>query len=485
MKIKYKFALGFLVIFILSVIAFNIIIDRVFQSHINGIIKEDMTQIYKNSYKHIQYYFNLRGLTPEENILINKSPEIALNISEQNNCFVALYNVNGIYKYSYPNEISEFLKNKDKESTLINNAKENKSSINIYIEEGKVVSSCSYAIYIEDKLIGIIKFAKDYTDIYSKIKGFVDILSIISFIAFLLILIFSYMVSNNLVLPLPKLKEAFRQVAMGNYDAKVDIRGSDELSDLSKSFIAMKNRIKEQMDIINEEKEKVLLLEKTRTEFFNNVTHELKTPLTTISGYAQIIGEENFNDKIFQTMALDRIKSESQRMHEMVVSLIEISKYNTEVEERDFNEINIKKLLDNILKDLSIRASKYNLTIQCKIQPVKFKARRGRLTTIFTNIIDNAIKYSSANSEIIIKAYEKNNIFVFEIENYCEYISEDKLSKFFEPFYRADVVKSRELGSNGLGLFICKSMVEEQKGTIDIKYEDNKFKVIIKLSTDN
>ena len=108
----------------------------------------------------------------------------------------------------------------------------------------------------------------------------------------------------------------------------------------------MKRQIKNQIVTISNEKEKVVALEATRTEFFNNVTHELKTPLTTISGYAQILQQENFNDDEFGDYALERIEKESERMHRMVVALIEVSKNKSDIKKENKTLINIKDTLE-------------------------------------------------------------------------------------------------------------------------------------------
>ena len=138
-------------------------------------------------------------------------------------------------------------------------------------------------------------------------------------ITFLLILIFTYFLFERIINPLNYIKNSFKRIGDGDFKINLKVNSKDEIGDLACGVNKMANKIEEQIEKINEEKEKVLTLEKTRTEFFNNITHELKTPLTNISGYAQIMSEEDFHDNDFRKFALERINKESKRMHELIV----------------------------------------------------------------------------------------------------------------------------------------------------------------------
>lgn len=255
----------------------------------------------------------------------------------------------------------------------------------------------------------------------------------------------------------------------------------DEIGELSECVNKMADKIEEQIEKINTEKEKVLTLEKTRTEFFNNVTHELKTPLTNISGYAQIMSEEDFNDEDFRSFALDRIDKESKRMHELIVSLIEVSKNKSSIDEKKRENFNIKSIIDEIADDLSIKAKSHGVTINRSIDGVYFNCIDEEIRRIIINILDNAIKYSLDNKEVLLQCFKEGENLIINIENYSEEISEEGLKKIFEPFYRENVKKSRYLGGNGLGLYICQSLIEKYHGSITFEYKDGKVKVRVIL----
>lgn len=170
-------------------------------------------------------------------------------------------------------------------------------------------------------------------------------------------------------------------------------------------------------------------------------------------------------------------------MHNMVSSLLEISKNNSYVSTENIKEVNIKNLLENIIRDLSIKASKYNLTLNYELIDIMIKGKEEEFRRLFINLIDNSIKYSIPNSEITIGSSNSLSNFQFHIENIAEEISKEKFNNIFEPFFKADINKSKELGSNGLGLYICKQIVENYKGSIDIDYFENKF--IVKVTFPN
>lgn len=334
------------------------------------------------------------------------------------------------------------------------------------------------------KYIGTIILTKDFTDYYSSINDFIGVVKSVNIVVFIVMILAVYLLSGKIVEPLVRLRAAFKEVEKGEYDIDININTKDEIGELSKGFSSMKRQIKNQIITISNEKEKVVALETTRTEFFNNVTHELKTPLTTISGYVQILQQENFNDDEFRDYALERIEKESDRMHRMVVALIEVSKNKIDIKKESKTLINIKYTLEEIIKDLSIKAPKYKLNVKADISDAILECNEEDIRSIFINVIDNAIKYSKANTTINIKSIEEGELYIFEVENYSDEISEEGIKNVLKPFYRENIEKSRKLGSNGLGLFICEQIVESYGGSIEFNY-DEKVIVTIKIPKNN
>jgi len=243
----------------------------------------------------------------------------------------------------------------------------------------------------------------------------------------------------------------------------------------------MTSQIKEQVETIKKEKENVIQLEKTRTEFFNNVTHELKTPLTVISGYAQILEVDDFDDREFLKRAATNIKNESDRLQKLVVNLIEISKKSTYIKNTLQEVLNLKEIISPIAESMQLKANKYNITIEGNGENVFAKANLDEMKEVFINVLDNAIKYGKSCTKINWNVQEKEKFCVFTLTNCSEEIESRQLEKLFEPFYRVKRMTSSEKGSNGLGLYICKNIVEEHSGTIKLENKNKITKVTIKI----
>ena len=352
MKIRYKFGIGFIVIFSIAFIALNLIINSMRTSFVINEIKDEMYLAYKSTYRFANSYsqYNLVDLTKEN--IIEHIPEIATNISEDKRCELYVLDENNeqLYKYKLSNGNVNY--DIERMSNFTQAALENKNLLDIYYEDDNLTAATIFPLYMYKKYVGTIVLTKDFTSYYNSINKFIGLVKIVNILIFIGMIIAVYLLSGKIVKPLVKLRGAFKKVEKGDYEGEFNINSKDEIGELSKGFSSMKKQIKNQIVTINNEKEKVLALEATRTEFFNNVTHELKTPLTTISGYSQILQQENFNDDEFHDYALERIEKESDRMHKMVVALIEVSKSNTDIKKNNKTLINLKDILEEIINDL-------------------------------------------------------------------------------------------------------------------------------------
>ena len=218
---------------------------------------------------------------------------------------------------------------------------------------------------------------------------------------FLFILTLSYLVASKVTYPISLLINGIKEVGKGNYNTVISYSGNDEMSIVSKEFNNMNNKIQIQIDTIKNEKEKVETLEKSRKQFFDNVTHEIKTPLTAIMGYAEIIKDNIVNDEEFKKKSIERIYEESERLNLLVLDLIKISKGISTVDENKI-EIALDEVINQICDDMQIKASKYGIKINRNITPGKIYGRINKIRELFINIADNAIKYSSSSNIIYI-----------------------------------------------------------------------------------
>lgn len=477
MKVKHKFAGGFLGIFIGAFIVLNYFLNTSFVKYHENKIKEEMNSLYKNSYSIVRLYFQLNNLEGNEKNFTRYIPNISNSISEQNNCQIDIFDENLYKEYSYYLDDYLFDFEDDVIRDVLEAAKENKSALSIWRSENRVTGYLSFPIYVDENFLGNMLISKDYSEEHFELMGLMNSIRIIVSITFLIMLLFSYFLAERIIRPLSYIKKSFESIGKGDYNINLKVYSKDEIGELSEGVNKMADKIEDQIEKINTEKEKVLTLEKTRSEFFNNVTHELKTPLTNISGYAQIMSEEGFNDEDFRSFALERIDKESKRMHELIISLIEVSKNRSSIDEKKRENFNIKSIINEIADDLSIKAKSHGVTINKNLDEVYFNCVDEEIRRIIINILDNAIKYSLDNREVLLQCFKEGENLIINIENYSEEISEEGVEKIFEPFYRENVKKSRALGGNGLGLYICQSLIEKYHGSITFEYKDGKVKV--------
>lgn len=225
-------------------------------------------------------------------------------------------------------------------------------------------------------------------------------------------------------------------------------------------------------------------LDEMRKEFVADVSHELKTPITSIMGYSDTLIESNVPENM-QKEFLERISQEANRMAELVSDLLTLSKYDSMKvgykEEFDLAEV-VKQTFDR----LKLEADKKNQDAECLITaeiPVVYADKKG-IERVVLNIISNAIKYTPEHGTIkVYVGFVYNDAYIKVIDNGIG-IQADEIPKVFERFYRVDKSRTREMGGTGLGLPIAKEILNQNDGRIDLKSEFGKgTEVVIRIPT--
>lgn len=471
-SIRIRFILGLTIIFLFSGIALNLLIRQVFEINLENTIKNSMKDIMKNSREYTKYTLLNNELSSSEETFKGEAWHIVKYLTDAYKCESEIRNFKGEILENSENVQFSYLMNKATET-----AKSGKAVVNINYSENKVNGILSYPLYYKEKYIGIININKEYTEFYISNKNNINIITYVEVGIFLLICILSFLFTSNIIKPIIILTKEVKKVGSGDYETDLEIKNEDEIGALSKEFMDMKQKIKSQIYTINLEKEKVVKLEKGRRGFFNNVTHELKTPLTAISGYAQMLSDKNIEDEQFKNRAAHRIYLESERMHKLVLDLINVSKGVT-FKQEEKKVIKMKKLLEQIYEDMAIKSDKYSLKLCKDIKAGNILGQSDKIRQLVINILDNAIKYSFKGQKIFIKAFNKDNFFNIEVSNKGEKIPEDIYNNIFEPFVKTS--KPSEIGSSGLGLYICNEIVKEHDGKIEIE-NDEVIKVKVQI----
>lgn len=244
---------------------------------------------------------------------------------------------------------------------------------------------------------------------------------------------------------------------------------------LSKSKKKLQGIVVVMHDITNLQK-----LENLRREFVANVSHELKTPITSIKGFAETLIEGAKNDEQSLEMFLNIILKESNRIESLVMDLLDLSHIEQQTE-LETSYVNLSELACNTIDHLQNQARYKNIEIKAEIEPeVIFEAHENKIAQVITNLLSNAINYSLEGNQVIVRVYRENINVNLEIEDFGIGIAQDDQQHIFERFYRVDKARSRDSGGTGLGLSITKHIVEAHHGTITINSELGKgslFKV--------
>lgn len=228
---------------------------------------------------------------------------------------------------------------------------------------------------------------------------------------------------------------------------------------------------------VNDEKK----AEKLRREFSANVSHELKSPLTSISGYAELIKNGMVKDEDIKKFS-GIIFDEAGQMLRLIENIILISKLDEKPELKCEEEVSIKETIDEILDLYKGKIDAKNLSVECHIEEgLKKNVPLGMLSELYRNLISNAIKYNKDGGKIIISAEKRGDNIISKITDTGIGLEKDEIPRIFERFYMVDKGRNRNTNSTGLGLAIVKHIVEDMSGTIDVTStlgEGTTFKII-------
>lgn len=224
-------------------------------------------------------------------------------------------------------------------------------------------------------------------------------------------------------------------------------------------------------------------LENVRSEFFSNVTHELKTPLTSISGFVETIkGNPDMDDET-QNKFLEIIEIESDRLQNLINDILLLSEIENEPFATDVQDVKLSNVVSDVEDILFPTAHEKGVELVSSFdKDITIRANYNRIKQVLMNLVDNAIKYNKKNGKVFITTHTNGEIVTIGVKDTGIGIPKDNLERLFERFYRVDKGRSRQMGGTGLGLSIVKHIIGMYNGDINITSTLNKgTEVTLKL----
>lgn len=335
----------------------------------------------------------------------------------------------------------------------------------IYSDDTFVVASVVKTPYSQN--IECIVFATQNTEtgLTPYIAKFLQIYVAVALVTMFTTGLIVYISTYNMTKPLREISEATKQYAKGNFSYRIKHYNGNavrEFDELSAAINAMATDLEQ--------------FENSRTSLIANVSHEFKTPMTTISGFIDGILDGTISPEM-QSHYLQIVSNEVKRLSRLVVSMLNMSKI--EAGELRINPIrfNLTQMIIDIfvsfeqkIESKSIDIKGFEYLTNCYIE-----ADQDMINQVFYNLIDNAVKFTNDGGEISVRMKSDDNEVTFSIRNTGKGIVQEDISHVFERFYKGDKSRSLDSKSAGLGLFIVKNIVNLHNGDITVKSEDDKY----------
>lgn len=267
-----------------------------------------------------------------------------------------------------------------------------------------------------------------------------------------------------------------KEIKYEGFGKTLEVKGKDELGELCESINDMSIELRKKID---KEKE----IENTKNELITNISHDLKTPLTALVGYLELIDSSNLDEETKKKYTKTAY-NKSLRLKELVNELFEYTKLTSSDIVINKERFNISNIINQIVGESILSFSERNIEVilDNPYKELYLEIDSKLFTRAIENLVKNAEKYSDSNTTFKVKVKDMNDFINISFENKCEGIKEADLEKIFDKFYRLDKARSSENEGSGLGLNISKRIIELHNGSLNVKKENDyiKFNILLK-----
>ena len=261
-------------------------------------------------------------------------------------------------------------------------------------------------------------------------------------------------ISRSISRPLARITAATQEMARGNYNQELDLRSEDEVGRLARNFNVMARQVSRSDQLMR--------------DLLANVSHELKTPLTSIQGFSQALEEEALSSPEEYRQAGRIINEETQRMSQLVDDLIDLSRLESGQAVMQREPVDLADLLRACARRFEWRLRDAGATMRLDVASLPpLEGDERRLEQAFSNLIDNAVRHTPSGGAITVRAHSENGCARVTVHNTGSYIPSEDLPRVFERFFQLDRNRPSGAGGAGLGLAIVSEVIQAHRGTID------------------
>ena len=462
-RIVIKLGGSIIVLFLVVLLPLGFVIDQIFSGFYYNHVREEIDQL---SSRYVQSIINSRNLMMVNIMkMMAEFSQVNLYVVDAEGKVLVNSGVPGLAvgSYIYREEVKALASGKSIEKEY-----KHPPSGSHFLVSGKPLIK-------GNNFYGGIYILSSINEIDQSIRKVRSLLFLSGVGAFFLALGFTFILSRKLSDPLVQMERATRQIAKGDLDIRVRLKSGDEIGSLASA--------------INDLAFDLQIYRDSRKEFFANISHELRTPITYLKGYAKVLKEGLHQNEEEKEQYLDIIYQESLRITRLIEDLFELAKMEEGKIEMDFGWINLAEVIDSAILKTRLKAKEKGLEIRVNIQdglPLIY-GDGVRMEQIFMNLLDNAIRYTEQGTISLQVENINHNIVRIRIEDTGIGIPEDERPFIFERFYRVEKSRSRQYGGTGLGLAIVKMLVELHGGTISVFSEvgkGTKFEIIFPVHTE-
>lgn len=316
----------------------------------------------------------------------------------------------------------------------------------------------------------------------SRKEGMVLILALAVIAGILLFILYFLLLTKKFVIYLDEIAQGINEISIGNFEARVDIKNEDEFAWIAGRI----NKMAEDIQILMENERQN---EKARNDLITNVAHDLRTPLTSIIGYLDLVKLHREMDEETKGKYICVAYDKSKRLEKLIEDLFSYTKYSSGEVTLNPQEIDMVKFMKQMVEEFypSFQEAGLDYTFEAGMESAFIRADGDLLARAVTNLISNAVKYGKDGKSIRMYLEKKENNLRIAIINYGEVIPEKDLGNIFDRFYRVENSRSRETGGTGLGLAIAKRIILMHHGSISVKsdFDGTVFEVLLPLNEES